>query len=110
MSEKCTCNFYFGCDKDEVVEALRAVYKLNMDLYSDEMFNKIGQNIFNFYTDGFYACVTFMDESVWSTEDSTDRGYDEEKDDYTESIYDYCMRKAKEYVENLNKILNHKTK
>ena len=100
-------------------EAFDAVVSLNDEIddcfwndksLSEEHQNKLQETIYNykleFYSDGNDFCIEFLGVQIWNSEDD-EREYDDDKDDYVESIKAYVYRTMVETIIDLDLVKNY---
>lgn len=88
---------------DELMEMMDVVVHLN-DKYNSIWMEENGLT-FTFESNGSVDVILFGSHQLWCSEDD-EREWDDDLDDYTETIYHFCDKKFEEYVDNLFHVLD----
>jgi len=89
----------------EIIEVIDAVSNIQDNIY--ELTNCEYYHVL-FHTNGYFSYVTFLDITIWDTEDEDDREYVETNNGsegyYAETIEQYFLRKIQEEIMKFAKI------
>ena len=94
----------------DFMEVQHAVYSTNEDIYNinNPLLKKEIENngnLLDYHSDGDSIGIKFLGIQIWSQDDDT-REWDEELDNYKESIYNFIKKEIKRIVSTISDIAN----
>ena len=81
---------------------IELVCSLNIKFYEDTNIDDLYP--FTLYSSGWFTQINFMGVCVYN-DDNEEREWDEETEDFTPSVEEYCIQEAKKVLESLLPIL-----
>lgn len=85
-------------DLVEIVSLLNARFVEETDI--------IDINPFTVTSSGWMTCINFLGERIYTPDEDGRTCCEEDEDEYTQSIEEYCIQEAKKVVNSLLPILN----